>query len=548
MKKLYCLVMAGGLLLLLAAAAFSNVTMNKMFATNMVLQHGVSVPIWGTANAGENVTVQFNGQNKSVTTGTNGAWRVVLDSMAISSTALQMTIRGANTVTLTNVLIGEVWLASGQSNISFPMSTIGGPNVDSANAANYPNLRFMNFREVGNWQVCTPTTALSFSPLAYYFGRNVHVNLNVPVGMILSALDGTDIERWMDSASIAADPLIATDPLAGNLYRPYIAPIAPYAIRGVIWYQGENNANEPYPNHPNWSASHYQGRFQALIQGWRRVWGQGDFPFYYVQLCSVNGLQTNPVGPTDTWAMIREAQRQSLSVPNTGMAVIIDLGENATVGTAELHPWNKWEVGKRLWYIASALSYGNASTVYSGPMYKSMAIRGNKINLHFTHTNGGLVARGGGSLRGFAIAGSNNNWVWGTATIDHDTVSVTSTQVAAPTQVLYACAHYPIFNLYNGAGLPASPFMTRPSDIVAVAQSPAMPTGVGAMSGITSVKVFDVTGRCLGTITNKNARAFSAGDVARNLLSGQGRIAKGIYIMQIISVDKAVIAKKIAKY
>jgi sialate O-acetylesterase len=538
------------LTLAITASVMPNVTMSKIFNSNMVLQHGMPLPVWGTATAGEHVRIQFNGQTKDTAAGSNGAWKIILDSMAISATPLQMTITGANTVTLTNILIGEVWLAGGQSNISFSMNTIGGPNVDSARAANYPNLRFMNFREVGIWQVCTPTTALNFSPLGYYFGRNIQVNLNVPVGVILSAQDGTDIEFWMDSASIAADPLIANDAVAGTLYRNFIAPLVTYGIRGVIWYQGENNANEPYPNHPNWSASHYKGRFQALIQGWRRVWGQGNFPFFYVQICSVNGLQTNPVPPTDTWHMIRDAQRLNLSVPNTGMAVIIDLAENARVGEAELHPWNKWDVGKRLWLIASSLCYGNTTTVYSGPMYTSMSIKGNKINLYFKHTDGGLVAKGGGSLKGFAIAGSNNNWVWGTATIDHDTIAVTSPQVAAPTQVIYACAHYPLFNLYNGAGLPASPFSTNPADIVAVSQLPGRspaPTSVGAMSGITSIKVFDLAGHCLGTITSNNTKALSTSAITLKSLAGQDRFAKGIYLMQLQSSDKSVVTLKILR-
>ena len=550
MKTMRFLTMFCGAVLSMWATGFSNVTMNALFSSGMVMQHGMPAPVWGTAGAGENVTVQFNGQTKSVVAGSNGAWKIILDSMAVSSTPLQMTVTGANTLTITNILIGEVWLASGQSNMSFPISTIGGPNIDSAKAANYPNLKFMNFREVGKWQACTPTTTLNFSPLAYYFSRNVHVNLNVPVGIILSALDGTDIEFWLDPASIAADPLIANDAAAGSLYRQWIAPLVTYAIRGVIWYQGENNANEPYPKHPNWSASHYRGRFQALIQGWRKVWGQGNFHFLFVQIGSVNGLQTNPVDTTDTWAMIREAQRQDLSVPNTGMAVIVDIGENASPGTAELHPWDKWDVGKRLWLIASALCYNNPTTVYSGPMYSSMAIKGNKINLIFKHTDGGLVAKGGGSLKGFAIKGASGNLVWGNATIDHDTISVSSPQVATPTRVIYGCAHYPLCNLYNGAGLPASPFWTHPSDIVAVSRAPGGSFATQcpvASSEITSIKVYDLTGRCLETITSKDAKTFSNGSLTNNFLLRRNRVATGAYIIQLNSADRSVGVEKLLK-
>ncbi len=529
---------------------FSNVTPSSLFSNNMVLQHGMQIPVWGTANAGENVSVTINGQTKNTVTGSNGKWKVILDSMSVSSTPLQMTIAGANTITVTNILIGEVWLASGQSNMSFPISTIGGPNIDSASVANYPNLRFMNFREVGKWQACTPATTLSFSPLAYYFSRDVHINLNVPVGIILSALDGTDIERWMDSASIAADPLIANDPATGDLFRQWIAPLIPFALRGVIWYQGENNANEPYPAHPNWSASHYRGRFQALIQSWRKDWGQGNFPFLFVQIGSVNGLQTNPVDTTDSWAMIREAQRQNLSQPNTGMAVIIDLGENANPGTAELHPWDKWDVGKRLWFIAETLCYNDTTVAYSGPMYSAMTIKGNTINLIFKHTDGGLVVKGGGSLKGFAIAGATGNLVWGNATIDHDTIRVSSPQVAAPTRVIYACAHYPLFNLYNGAGLPASPFWTHSSDIVAVSQIPdehIVAAAPRAMSEITSIKIFDLAGHCLKTIIGNDARAFSNGSLTNNVLLRQNHMAAGVYIVQSNWANWTAITKKLLK-
>jgi hypothetical protein len=232
------------------------------------------------------------------------------------------------------------------------------------------------------------------------------------------------------------------------------------------------------------------------------------------------------------------------------MAVIVDLGENATPGTAELHPWNKWDVGKRLWLIASALCYNNPTTVYSGPLYSSMTIKGNKINLIFKHTDGGLVAKGGGSLKGFAIKGASGNLVWGNATIDHDTISVSSPQVAAPTLVVYACAHYPLLSLYNGAGLPASPFWTHTSDIVAVSRAPGGSFATQcpvAPSEITSIKVYDLTGRCLETITGKNAKTLADVNLARTNLSSQSRTAKGVLIVQMNSAGRAAIAKKIVK-
>jgi sialate O-acetylesterase len=530
-------------ILFFCATASQATSVASFFSDHMVLQRNMKVPIWGTGSNAENITVTFNGQTKTVVAGSNGKWVIHLDSMQAGG-PFQLKVQGATTIMVNDVMVGEVWFASGQSNMAYSLNTIGGANVDSATTANYPNLRFLNYQAGGNWQACTPAVALNFSATAYYFSRDLQKSLNVPVGVMLSAIGGTDIERWMDSASIAADSLIAADTAAGTLYRQWIAPLVSFGIRGVIWYQGENNANEPYPAHPNWSASHYQKRFQALILGWRKVWGQGDFPFYYVQLPSVNGLQTNPVGPTDTWAMIREAQRLALSVKNTGMAVTLDLGENATAGTAELHPWDKWDVGRRLWLIASSLCYGNTATVYSGPMFTSMTIQGNKINLHFQHTDGGLVAKGGTALTGFTIAGSNNNWVWGTATVNHDTIVVTSVSVAAPTQVLYACAHYPIFNLCNGAGLPASPFMTNgPQLPVSLApapkgSSPASQSGhsplfsariIGKRIVVTTampitpvtVSLFDVSGK---RVAPQNGRAEMSIDVSR--------LPKGVYFMK----------------
>ncbi len=434
----------------LPAPARADVTLAAPFSDHMVLQRGIAVPVWGNAGAGEQVTVTFRGQSRNVAAGTDGKWLVRLDATAQGGPfELVVADQGKNTVTLTDVLVGEVWLAGGQSNMEYTMGPLGGPNADSVKVADFPNLRIMNYRGNGKWSACTPTTVKDFSTTAYYFGRDLQQALNIPVGIVASAVGGTPVEGWMDPATLAVDPLLSTDTAAGNLYKKWTAPLVPMAMKGVIWYQGEaNTGTPPYPTYP-----HYRGRIQSMIEGWRKVWGQGDFPFYFVQLANYQAAQTDP-GEGGGWAEVRESQRLDLSVKNTAMAVTIDIGE-----AADIHPKNKWDVGKRLALPALALLYGQSNLVWSGPLYKSMRIQGNTVRLGFGYAEG-LMAKGGGKLTGFAIAGADNKWSWADASIDKDTILVTSASVAEPTQVRYGYANNPACNLYNAAGLPASPFQT----------------------------------------------------------------------------------------
>jgi sialate O-acetylesterase len=288
--------------------------------------------------------------------------------------------------------------------------------------------------------------AKDFSATGYYFGKDLHKALNVPIGLISSAVGGTAVERWLDPVAIAADGGLDKDSTAGNLYDAWIAPVKPYGIRGAIWYQGESNANQTAP--------FYRARFAALIKGWRRVWNQGDFPFHFVQLANHMALQTDP-GEDSRWADIREAQRLSLSLPNTAMAVAIDVGE-----ANDIHPKNKWDLGKRLALPARHLVYGRAQdSAYSGPLFDTCERKGSLVRIHFDHAHGGLVDKGTGGLKGFALAGQDGKWYWAAAAIRKDTVLVSSISVANPLKVRYAWANNPsAAPLFNGVGLPASPF------------------------------------------------------------------------------------------
>jgi sialate O-acetylesterase len=467
--------------------ALGDVSLKAPFSDHMVLQRRMAVPVWGMAAAGEAVTVAFRGQNKTATAGTDGKWRVTLDATEAGG-PFTMTVQGKNALTLQDVLVGEVWLAGGQSNMAFNMNTFSGPNLDSAKAANYPNLRFMTFTGNGKWNACTPATVPGFSTTGFYFGKDLHQALNVPVGIIVSAQGGTEAERWMDPAAVAADAAIAKDADAGALYRQWIMPMETFAIKGVIWYQGESNAHITYPAHPAWTTATYTGRFKALIQGWRRTWKQGDFPFCFVQLPNINGSQGN-AGETSEWAELREAQRLALAVPNTAMAVTIDIG-------GDLHPINKWDVGKRLSLAARGQAYGEAGLVHSGPLYQSMQIQGRNVRLAFRYAQG-MKPKSGAKVTGFAIAGADNKWNWADAAIEGETMVVTSAAVAAPTKVRYAWGNNPACNLINAAGLLASPFRTDGSQLpVALApMAGRLPGAAFPSAGWRGAPFSDVLGR-----------------------------------------------------
>jgi sialate O-acetylesterase len=382
-----------------------------------------------------------------------GKWSVRLNKMKAGG-PYEMTVAGENTITLHNILVGEVWFCSGQSNMQWVVGDSNNADEEIAQA-NYPAIRSIEVPGVkaaepqadfkGKWEGCTPQTAGSFTAVGYFLARELHKRLGVPVGIINCSWGGTPIQPWMSRASYpfelpAQIELEWGSPVSN--YNAMVAPITPYAIAGAAWYQGESNADDAY---------NYRTYLPALIKGWRQAWGIRDLPFLIVQLANFGG---NPAEPADSaWAELREAQVMALALPKTGMAVIIDIGD-----PADIHPRNKQEVGRRLALAAETIAYGE-KLAYSGPMYDSMKIEDDKIRLRFRHTEGFLVAHGE-KLTGFAIAGEDQKFVWAEAVIDGDTVVVSGLQVAKPVAVRYGWADSPVCNLFNGVGLPASPFRT----------------------------------------------------------------------------------------
>ena len=501
-----------GLVLVCTAAGLADVKLPALINDNMVLQQKMKVPIWGWAEPGEKVSVKGSWQwfGASTKAGDDGKWMVKVGTPKAGG-PYEMTINGKNSITVKNIQVGEVWVCSGQSNMQMPVGYMGSWQTGVLNyeqevaTSDYPNIRLFTVRRkvaeqpqsdcVGSWQLCGPQMVPGFSAVAYFFGRELHRELNVPIGLIHTSFGGTRIEAWTSWEVLEAEPdckplldrhkqAIENYPRAmkeyekklaeweqaaakakaegkkvpsrphkpygpGNhnspsgLYNGMIAPLIPYSVQGAIWYQGESSAGLAYL---------YRKVFPAMIQNWRDDWGQGDFPFLFVQLANWRGTGPEPVD--SAWAELREAQLMTLAVPNTGMAVAIDIGEPYNI-----HPKNKQDVGKRLALWALARTYGKR-LVYSGPIYKSMKVEDNKIILHFEHTGDGLVACGGEPLKGFAIAGANRKFVWADAKLKGDTVVVYSDKVAKPVAVRYAWADNPVCNLYNKESLPASPFRT----------------------------------------------------------------------------------------
>ncbi len=630
----------------------SNIQLPVIFGNHMVLQQEVKVPVWGTADPAGEVLVKISGQEKRAIVGDDGRWRIDLDPLTAGGPH-SLSVIGQETITLEDVMIGEVWLCSGQSNMEMSVSAGWGKvlnHKEEVSNADYENIRLFRVKHTPSirplstinsdgWQVCSPKSIPEFSAVAYFFGREIYKNLNIPIGLVQSAVGGTVVEAWTSGNSLENDPDFAdyvkilrkskvdeeelwrvykeklatwqitvqthlksagglrlgwTDPgfnasewenmelpgtwekagvdvdgivwfrkevtvpgnmqgkdlelslgpindfdvtwfngkkvgsepyhllprkyvipadlvregknvitvqvldlgnvgglygreeqlilsvpskqsipLAGNwqykidpqqidlkklprlpnvpdeknratvLYNGMIAPLVPYGIRGAIWYQGEGNAGRAYQ---------YRRLFPTLIKDWRQHWQIADLPFFFVQLA--NFMKTKPQPEEDSWAELREAQLMALSLPNTGMAVAIDIGD-----AKDIHPKNKQDVGRRLAYNALNIVYGK-DVAPSGPIYKSMNIEKNKIRLSFDHVENGLETPNNKKLNGFAIAGADQKFVWAEAKIDGKNVLVWSNQVPIPVAVRYAWAANPVCNLYNGAGLPASPFRT----------------------------------------------------------------------------------------
>jgi len=475
------------LLFLMAASRYStlaqSLTLPGVIGDNMVLQGGQSVPIWGWAGPGAKVTVQFAGQTRTATTHADGRWQVRLRPLAASAEPAMLTVTAGETRVLTNILVGEVWLASGQSNMEKPIGEQRGQkpvfnHEQELAESNYPQIRFFKVTKTvaaqpqtavtnSGWVLCNSNSheIVKFSAAAYFFGREIHRTLKVPVGLIESAWGGTRIEPWTPPAGFARVKNLKAEvklPDAATkfdnrtptaLYNGMISPLVPFAIRGAIWYQGENNCVS------DTNRLAYADKMEALILGWRKVWGEGAFPFYYVQLAPFRYYGARPQPRVDTpgaLPQLWQAQTHALRIRNTGMAVTTDLVDDLS----DIHPRNKQDVGKRLALLALAKTYGRKDVTCSGPVFKSMGLRGNKAVLRFTETTGGLVSKDGKPLTWFAVAGSDGRFVPASAEIVGDTVEVSSSSLPRPKVVSFGWDETAQPNLFNGAGLPARPFRT----------------------------------------------------------------------------------------
>jgi sialate O-acetylesterase len=458
------------LVITLAAPAHANVTVKPPFASSMVLQREMAVPVWGTAAGGEQVTVSIASQTKTVTTPASGKWTLKLDPMPAGGPYV-VTIKGTNTVTLEDVYVGEVWQAAGQSNMDTRLNFYSNLASEIAKA-NHPLLRYYTVRQPGQtttWQVVSPSTAGPLSALAYFFGKEIQEKTGVAVGLVVTAVGGTTIASWLDPATLSAHAEVK-DGDRGGMWNSWVAPVVGYGLRGTIWFQGEQNTNGT-------DAPSYGQRFNWLITGWRAAWGQGDFPFLFGQLSNIHEAQTDP-NNTSPVATVREGQRMGLALPGTAMSVNMDIGI-----ANDWHFPNKPEAGHRLALPARAKVYGEAGLVYSGPSYVSKSIEGNKVTLGFDHVGGGLIVRDAGPLKGFAIAGAAGRWAWADASISGKTVVVSSLDVPTPTRVRYAWGDNPTFSLYNKEGLPAAPFTTESPDIAPPATGGGGAGGGGAGGG-----------------------------------------------------------------
>ena len=497
---LLALISLGGLPL-----AAAELRLASVLSDHMVLQRDKPVAIWGWADPGEAVTVSFAGQSRSAVADATGKWSLKLDALNASAEPRALVVAGTQgrKVEVQDVLVGEVWLGSGQSNMA--MTVAGCYHFDKEKAAAaLPLIR--HYRESsgpaeqpqaegrGAWQICTPDAVGSFSAALYFFGREIHREVGVPVGLVNTSVGGTPIESWVAAEVQSSDPETKAnydtrlaaflkfdpaqapalhqkqlaiwkkasekakangtpfvvpapkDPLAmhklkggpAGLFNGKVVNLVPYTLRGMLWYQGEGNAGNP---------GLYHKQLTQLVTSWRTLW-QDEVPFAWVQL-------PNFTSPGEGWPRVRESMLKTLALPKTGMAITIDLGD-----AKDIHPKNKQDVGKRLALWALGTVYGKNVPAISGPLPAGSTVTGNTVTVSFKHTNGGLKSITGGPLTGFQIAAADQQWQPAEATIRGETVIVSSPNVAHPVAVRYAWKDWPDYSLANGAGLPASPFRT----------------------------------------------------------------------------------------
>ena len=492
------------LLCLTTVSVYADVTLPALIDHHMVIQRGVEFPVWGWAVPGERVTVDFNGQTVSCSAGSDGLWKVMLKPMKAGGPHT-MTIRGNNTIVLYNILIGDVWICSGQSNMVWPVKYCDNADKEIASAT-HPKLRLVEVKKTGRgapqddiegqWRECTPHSVGDITGVGYFFCRDLMKELDVPIGLVMSAWGGTSIQQWTSRRAMESDPETAPilewyrpvldenprsmneyyDGLAGWfeycfvqmhlkrsynpipeppeeykgmggtpswLYNGMIAPLVWMPIKGFAWYQGESDSGNGYL---------YRRQLPLLIEDWRRAWGRGDLPFLIVQLANWQKRETEPGDSAP--AELREAQLMTaLNTPNTALAVTLDLGEE------DVHFRAKQPAGERLMKAALKIAYGR-DIPWSGPVYTSMKVSSGRVRLSFDHAESGLMSPDGAPLKGFAIAGSDRKFVWAEARIEGNEVVVWSDEVKNPASVRYGWGRNPEVNLYNKDGLPASPFRT----------------------------------------------------------------------------------------
>ena len=456
-----------GLACLAMTAPLGALELSSLFRDHAVLQCDKPVPVWGRATPGEHVSVSFAGQRVGTTAGPDGRWIAILAPVAANAVGADLAVAAKETVTVHDVLVGEVWLCAGEANMEFEVDNgTFTYRVDNAAAevaaARFPLIRqFKVARQAaaspaetaeGDWRACSPAAVGGFTAVGYFFARDLFARLGVPVGIVNCTWSRTPIESWMSPAALAAFPGYSNGhPVPGAapggvdswvpscLFNGMVHPLLPYAIRGVLWYQGESNAGR---------AAAYTAQFPALVRSWRSHFGEGDFPFLWVQLANCAAPAS---GPGEPWARLREAQSAALSLPSTGQAVAIDIGEPGNA-----YPRNKREVGRRLALIAKATVY-SIPVDYLGPAFAGASAEGSSMRVQFSNAGDGLTASGR-PLQSFEVAGADRIFHAGVASIQGDTVVVRSSAVKLPVAVRYAWRNAPEANLHNGAGLPAAPF------------------------------------------------------------------------------------------
>ncbi len=491
--KTRCLRLTGIVLTLLTASATSSpaavpegpttadqvsIKLPRIFGDRMVLQHGMPVPVWGTAQPDQPIEVRFSGQSKSTRADAKGQWRVTLDPLQPSETPAELIVIGQNTLTLRDVLVGDVWLCSGQSNMEYPVKrpekyrgpppTSPDPATEALAVPDYPGIRLFKVQKVlspedvttTGWQLCGGEALEKFSAPAFFFATTLRPHINIPIGLIDSSWGGSRIELWTPADAYAklpafqhipnSRPLVIDGATAGKYYDRMIRPLAPFSIRGILWYQGESNLLTT-------DFKSYVDKSEALINGWRDAWNSPHLPFYFAQLAPyayANRKQEPPIHP-EMLAEFREIQTQTLRIPNTAMIVTTDLVD----ALGDIHPYNKWEVGRRFALVALHNTYNKTDIIASGPVMASVEFQPRRAVIRFDSVGGGLTSRDGKPLNHFEIAGEDGVFKPATAVIqENNAVEVSSPDVILPVSVRFAWHERAMPNLAGGTGLPAVPF------------------------------------------------------------------------------------------